>query len=110
MSIKHLLVGLCVTAAALTATVTTVSAAGREAGLAARPTSGALVVSPAAAVGAAAAGSTTPLFAARNSPAFDDAALATAAEEALPASNLLWLALAALLSIGLLMTRRSGRG
>jgi hypothetical protein len=112
MSFKHVILGFCVTAAALTATVTTVSAAGREGGLAARPAGSTRVASPAAAVGAAAVGTAaaTTLFAPQGATSFEGAmSSAGASEEALPASSLALLALAALLSIGLLMTRRNGR-
>lgn len=106
MSFKHAILGLCVSAAALTGAVSTVSAAGGEASFAARPTSGTLSASPAPA--AVSVASTGGLFGLQVLPAFDDAqAKATATEEALPVSSLAMLVLAAALAVGLLMARRS---
>lgn len=102
MSLKHAIFGLCVATAALTATVTTVSAAGSEAGFAKRTSSATLV--------AAAGTAGTAALIAQQTVSFDNPVARTGtAEEALSASSLGLLGLAALLAVGLLMTRRNGR-
>ncbi|HEU4458627.1 MAG TPA: hypothetical protein VFR90_05850 [Methylibium sp.] len=109
MSLKHLLVGLFVSAVALVGTVTTVSAAGGDLGFGgnrgAQPAStvrlAAAPVNPTVGAGVLRSEAAAPR-------SFDDAPT-PADEEALPASSLGVLALAALMAIGLLMTRRGGR-
>lgn len=105
MSLKQTILGLCVSALALVGTVTTVSAAGGDLGLGSRP----VATSTSSTVRVAAATPSAALRMPAAARGFGDAPAAMAQEEALPASSLGVLALATLMLVGLLMTRRSGR-